>query len=164
MALLFWDASGLVERYFPEVGSSTVDALVLHAAPHSMASTPWGYAETYSILLRRHNAGVLDLAAFSGSVAALQTEVVAGPHFGLLTVTDAHVFSSIGAMRRHNLNATDAILLTMLLDLSHRPGAPVVMLIASDQRLLRAAQAEGFPTLNPETVAAADVPAILGAL
>ena len=104
------------------------------------------------------------LVALSGSVSTLQAEVIANPDFGLLTVTDAHVFSSIGAMRLHNLNATDAVLLTMLLDFSHRPGAPVVMLIASDQRLLRAAQAEGFPTLIPEAVVAADVPAILAAL
>jgi hypothetical protein len=37
-------------------------------------------------------------------------------------------------------------------------------MIAADRRLLRAAEAEGFRTLNPELLAAADVPGFLGAL
>jgi len=40
----------------------------------------------------------------------------------------------------------------------------VSVLAASDQRLLRAAKAEGLEVLNPETVNAADIPAFLAAL
>jgi hypothetical protein len=40
----------------------------------------------------------------------------------------------------------------------------VLLLVAADARLLRAAAAEGLATLNPGTVAAADVPAVLAAL
>src|SRR5579863_6592998 len=110
MGLLFWDASALVKRYYHEVGSETADALFANATSHAMTSTPWGYAETYSILLRRYNGGVIDLPSFTGAVTTLQVEVVHNPDFGLLTITDALVFSSIETMRRHNLNATDAVL------------------------------------------------------
>jgi len=41
MALLFWDASALVKRYFVEVGSETVDALLASAPRHELATTPW---------------------------------------------------------------------------------------------------------------------------
>jgi hypothetical protein len=37
-------------------------------------------------------------------------------------------------------------------------------MVASDKRLLRAADAEGLKTLNPEIVSAAEVPGILAAL
>jgi hypothetical protein len=40
----------------------------------------------------------------------------------------------------------------------------VSVLVASDQRLLRAAKAEGLEVLNPESVQAVDVPAFLAAL
>jgi hypothetical protein len=68
-------------------------------------------------------------------------------------------------MRRHNLNATDATILTMLLDfVPHLPAGDALVLVAADTRLLRGAVAEGLATLNPETVAAADVPAFLASL
>jgi predicted nucleic acid-binding protein len=166
MPLLFWDASALAKRYFGEVGSDTVNALFAHLAPHEMATTPWAYTETYSMLLRRLNAGILDLPAFTTAVTALQAEVVDDPDFGLLSISDAAIFASILLIRRHNLNATDAAILTTFLDFVRvlPPGSPVCVLVAADQRLFRAAVAEGLPTLNPETLAAADVPAFLTGL
>lgn len=164
MALLFWDASALAKRYTAEAGRETANAIFAHRGAHDLASTPWGYAETYSILLRRYNGGVIDLATFTGAVTTLQAEVVHNSDFGLLTITDALIFSSIDAMRRHNLNATDAVLLTLLLEFSQSPGAPICVLVASDQRFLRAAVAEGLKTLNPETLPTADVAAFLASV
>jgi hypothetical protein len=75
------------------------------------------------------------------------------------------VFASPVMMQRHNLNATDAAILTMLLQVQpNLPPGDALVLVAADSRLLRASAAEGLATLNPETVAAADVPALLGAL
>lgn len=166
MALLFWDASALVKRYTPETGSDTVQAIFGSSAAHEMASTAWGYAETYSILLRRLNGGLLDLPAFSTAVTALQAEVVNGPEFGLLPVADAAVFASIYQMRQHNLNATDAAILTALLEIAPplAQDSPICVMIAADRRLLRAAEAEGLRSLNPELFAAADVPEFLARL
>ena len=163
MALLFWDASALVKRYYAEIGSQTVDLLFANGTGQSMTSTPWGYAETYSILLRRFNGGVIDRVTFTGAVSALQMEVVQNQDFGLLTVTDLHVFSSIETMRRHNLNATDAVLLTLILEVSHSPGVPTCVVVSSDDRLVRAAAVEGLRTLNPETLAPTDVHRVLAA-
>jgi hypothetical protein len=161
----FWDASALAKRYFPENGSKTVNGLFASVPQDRMTTTPWGYAETYSMLLRRLNSGVLDLPAFTACVTALQSEVVDSGDFGLLPIRDTVVFASISTMRRHNLNATDAAILTMLLEYRQTlPLGDIICLVASDQRLLRAATAEGFRTLNPEAIAAADVPAFLAAL
>jgi predicted nucleic acid-binding protein len=105
-------------RYFAEVVSDTADALIDNSLPHALATTPWGYAETYSVLLRRLNGGAIDLPAFTTAATALQAEVVSGSNFGLLSISDAMVFASTGIMRQHNLNATDAAILALLLDYS----------------------------------------------
>jgi len=166
MAFLFWDASALVKRYFVEIGSDTVDAIFAAAPMHDVATTPWGYAETYSILLRRLNGGDLDAASFATAVTALQAEVVDSLDFGLLSISDTVVFASILWLRRHSLNATDAAILTILLEQVPLlpPEAQPCVLVAADHRLLRAAAAEGLATLNPELMAAADVPDFLARL
>lgn len=164
MALLFWDASGLVKRYSDEAGRQTVNAVFDQAAPHQSATPPWGYAETFSILLRKLNGELMDHPTFEAAIAALQAEVVSGPLFELLPIDSAAVFASTGLMRTHNLNATDAAILTVLRGYARSPGAPPCLLVAADRRLLRAAQTEGLATLNPEQTAPADVPALLAAL
>lgn len=163
MALIFWDASGLAKRYTAEMGRETVNTIFADAAAHDMATTPWGYAETYSILLRKLNGGAINAIAWSKAVNALQTEVVNAPNFGLLSISDTVIFACALMMRKHNLNATDAAILMLLLDYTQATGTSC-LLIAADQRFLRAAAAEGLATLNPEAVSAANVPALLAAL
>lgn len=131
-----------------------------------MAATPWGYAETYSRLLRRLNSGSLTPSAFTTSVTSLQAEIVDDPDFDLLSIGDAAIFASIALIRRHNLNATDAAILAMLLDyLQALPLArSACILVAADKRLLRSADAEGLKTLDPEALSVNDVPAFLSSL
>ncbi len=164
MALLFWDASALVKRYFIEDGSATVDTLFAAAPGHHLATTPWGYLETYSILVRRLNGGVLDKRAFTYAVTSLQAEVVNEPSFGFLPIGDTTIFASSGTIQKHNLNATDAAILTMLCEYVRSVGQADCVLIAVDLRLNRAADIEGLRTLNPEIVAVTDVPGFLASL
>jgi hypothetical protein len=140
MALLFWDASGLAKRYFGEVGSDTVNAVFAAAAGHDMATTARGYAETYSLMVRRLNSGAIDLPTFAAATTALQAEVVDGTDFGLLPISEATIFASLLIDRQHNLNATDAAILTMLLEQLPplMPDSPTCVVIAADRRLLRA--------------------------
>ena len=95
MALLFWDASALAKRYFGEAGSDTVNSLFANSSPHELATTPWGYAESFSLLVRRLNGGHLDLPTFTTAVTALQIEIVDSSDFGLLPVSDAAIFASV---------------------------------------------------------------------
>lgn len=163
---VLWDASGLVKRYLVEIGSDTVDAVFAEAPSTQMAVTPWGYLETYSILRRRFNNGAFDLSAYTDAVTALQTEVVASGEFGLLPISDADVFAAISLIDAHNINSSDAAILSAFLRFrdSLSAGSPTCLLVAADQRLLRAAAAEGLMTLDPERTLPADVPALLTAL
>lgn len=150
MVLLVWDASALAKRYAEEIGSETVDALFSTAPTRSMISTPWGYTETYSILLRRLNGGNIDQMAYSLAVTSLQAEVILGSDFVFLSISDATIFRSITLMAKHNLNATDAAILTTVLEKARTHHAPQYILVATDKRLLRAAELEGLKTINPE--------------
>lgn len=160
MTTLLWDAGALAKRYTPERGSDTVDALL---APLSRrhVSAMIGYAETFSILLRRANSGALSRVVFAASVRALRTEVLDNPDFVLLSLSDDAVLSGLSLMQKHNLNATDAALLVVFLRYARTlDPADLCILISSDMRLLRAAQAEGLGTFNPETATPADTAAL----
>ncbi len=149
--MILWDASGLVKRYYAEPGSDTVNAIFAAAVPQGMNVTPWGYAETYGILLRRYNGGVLRQITFNNAIGSLQAEVIDRSGFNLLSISDALVFGSLSLMAAHNINSADAAILATYLRFQRSVSEPC-LLVASDKRLLRAAMAEGLNGLNPEEV------------
>lgn len=151
--IILWDASGLVKRYYAEAGQQAVNALFSAVPRGGMAVTPWGYAETYSILLRRRNVGALTPAAFVRASVFLQAEVLGPSSFRILSVADALIFGSLSLMQAHNINSADAAILATFLRFQRSSLGPC-LLVASDKRLLRAAEAEGLPGLNPEEVSA----------
>ena len=161
-----WDASALAKRYAPENGSEAVDAIFIHIQPSQMVTTFLSYAETFSLLLRKQNRGDIGTPAFRTAVSSLQAETLDSQTFNLLTITDGSIIRGIEFMQRHNINASDAAILAAYLRyaLTQPVSAGPCVLIASDQRLLRAAAAEGLATLNPEVVPPIDVPALLAAL
>lgn len=161
-----WDASALAKRYAPENGSDTVDAIFVHVPQSQMVTTFLSYAETFSLLLRKQNRGDIGIPAFRTAVSSLQAETLDSPAFNLLTITDGSIVRGVEFMQRHNINASDAAILAAYLRyaLTQPVSAGSCILVASDQRLLRAAAAEGLATLNPELIFPADVPALLAAL
>jgi hypothetical protein len=117
-------------------------------------------------LLRKYHRGSIQAHAFTVAKTTLQDEIIDGPRFLLLTVDDAAIIAGIALMEQHSVNATDAAILALFLRYQRAlpPDAPRCALVAADQRLVLAAQAEGLATLNPEAIAAVDVPAVLAAL
>jgi hypothetical protein len=66
-------------------------------------------------------------------------------------------------MIAHSINCTDAIVLKSALAIARklRANGEDLVLVASDQRLLRAAQAEGLVTFDPETQALTALAALI---
>jgi hypothetical protein len=162
--LLFWDASALAQRYGPEVGSPTVNALFAAVPRVQMVTTVLSYSETCGALVRKRNGGALDAAAFSAARSALRIEVIDDMDFGVLGIEFGDIIGGIDLIDRHNLNSADASILASFLGFAQAQPGLVCVLAAADQRLLRAAQAEGLTTVNPERLGPADVPAFLAAL
>jgi predicted nucleic acid-binding protein len=162
---LLWDASALAQRYVAETGSPSVNVLFAAIPPSQMATTILNYSETFAALLRKHHQGILDPASFAAAQAALRNEVIDDPDFVVLGLQFDDFLDGIDLIQRHHLNSADAANLRAFLlhtQSSHSPGP--FLLVAADRRLLRAARAEGLATLDPEHLAAADVPAFLAGL
>ena len=72
--------------------------------------------------------------------------------FQTISVPDSLVWDSIRLIERHSLNSVDAMVLRSALDtaIELRSTGDRLVLVASDQRLLRAARAEGLQIFNPE--------------
>src|SRR5690349_2649646 len=116
-----------------------------------MVTTVLGYAETYAILLRNRNRGALDARTYRTASSALQSDILDSPDFGVVDVEYSAVLDGIVLVTRHNLNSSDAAILTTFLRYAHGESAPCV-LVTADKRLARAASVEGLHTLNPELV------------
>ncbi len=75
------------------------------------------------------------------------------------------VIQGLALVEKHNLNTVDATLPVSFnryrASQAHR--SPVT-LVSADRRFLRAATVEGFGTLNPETVSADEVDALIASL
>ena len=96
----------------------------------------------------------------------LQADVLGSPGFRILSISDTIIFGSLSLMRTHSINSADAAILAAFLRFQRAlpAGNSPCLMVASDKRLLRAAEAEGLKTLNPELLPAADVTAFLAAL
>lgn len=163
MPIALWDASALVKRYYTEVGSPAVDAVFAAAPAIDMATTFLGYAECAATLRRRFNSRVIDQAAFSSARFLLRQEVLSSRRFRLMSIDDGAMLNGVGWIDAYSINSADAAILDVYLHHARSTG-DVCVLVAADARLLRAADAEGLRTLNPELVPAADVPAFFAAL
>ena len=164
MPHLLWDASALAKRYTEELGSPTVQVLFDVVSRSQMITTIWGYAESFSILMCRHNSGVISASAFTKAASALENEFIFDPDPTVLSIDDTAILSGIAIMRKHNRNATDAAILVIFMRYVAASGLTAVALVSADKRLLRAAQSEGLAVINPEAIAAAEVPALIASL
>ncbi|RMF28457.1 MAG: PIN domain-containing protein [Chloroflexi bacterium] len=155
MHYFFLDASALVKRYHREAGSDVVNYLLdrlLARMPERLATSLLIISETVSVLTRQRNAGHIPNELFRRAVATVLLEARA---MDLQSVDDGTILNSIPLISRHNINAADALHLHQALSLQHllRPMGHTLVLLASDQRLLRAARHEGLLVLNPEEAA-----------
>jgi predicted nucleic acid-binding protein len=150
---LYLDASALAKRYAPETGSPQVDAILDTVAGERIYVLNVSAGEVVSTLVRKRNAGLISVAYFGRAVVDFETEIVHAGDINMMPVRNRLAQSSYPLIVAHSINSTDAITLKSALAIARklRVSGVDLVLVASDQRLLRAAQAEGLVTFNPET-------------
>lgn len=153
MRYCYLDASALVKRYTVEPGSPLLHALVeplLAVRPPRLLVSWLGFLEIVAVLNRHRNDGRLTERLFQQALVRLTDEVA---QMSLLAINDDVAARALDLMLRHNLNASDALYLRQMLDwqVEHTTPEDALILVASDERLLRAAHTEGIDTLSPET-------------
>lgn len=161
---LLWDASALVKRYAPEIGSDSVEALFQSVPTYRQVSSAVTYAEIYSVLIRKLNRGAINQAAFDTAKSSLRTDLIIDPGFVLLSVDDAAFYRGIPVMEQHNLNSTDSALLGMYSSFARSLNGDAdqrFILVAADERLIRVSLALGLDAINPESISPIDVPTLL---
>jgi predicted nucleic acid-binding protein len=164
MNVFFLDGSALGKRYVAEPGTPLVDHLLDHVAADRLIVLNVGFAEVVSILVRRRNAGVLSNATFSQALLHLGQEIIHAANLRKVEPTNPLVIAALNHIQNHSVNSTDAIVLHAALGVAHilRTRGDDLVLVASDQRLLRAAQAEGLATFDPESQDQAALAALIG--
>ena len=154
MYYFYFDASALVKRYTEEIGSDNVDFIFAKVPLNQLVCLNFGAAEVFWICVRKRNDRRITPHEFSQAIGHLNREVIADDSD--LTTLPVHkllVWASVNLIETYAINSTDAIVLRSALDLaiSLRNVDHELVLVASDQRLLRAARAEGLLCFNPET-------------
>jgi predicted nucleic acid-binding protein len=162
----YWDASALVKRYAPKLGTPLVNHLFVHVILDRMMCLIIGIGEVISIFVRKKNTKLITDAAFAQALVDFRAEVIDAVAFKLLSVEDALVVASYPLIERYSLNATDAVVLRSVLDVAAvlRSAGDDVILITADQRLLHAAQGEGITTFNPEAGLQAQLDALISGI
>jgi predicted nucleic acid-binding protein len=153
MSHVYIEPSAWVKRYYNEVGTDLTNHLfdrLLRPRPSRLLCSRAGITEVISVLSRHRNAGRITQSLFNMAYAHFEAE---SRILRLLSVRNHLIDNSIRLLLTHNLNATDALHLQVALEAHsqlYRQGDRLLF-FSADQRLLRAAQAEGLTIFNPET-------------
>ncbi|HEY1380312.1 MAG TPA: type II toxin-antitoxin system VapC family toxin [Gemmataceae bacterium] len=164
MIFAYLDASAAVKRYAPESGSAILHHLFGRVPLARLVMLSVGMAEVVSILVRKHNGKQISTATFQQSLSRYRAEINRQSPVRVIDIDGALAIRAYGYIEQYSINSTDAILLVSALDLAAplRAAGDDLLLVASDQRLLKAARAEGLSVFDPETQSAADLDTLLG--
>lgn len=163
MKLFLLDASALAKRYYPETATDLVHYLFAQVSRDRLSCLMIGAAEVVAVLVRKRNGGLLSPSLFTSAMGQLRAEVLSAADVAKFPAENALVSAAIPLVERYAINSSDAIALqtALTLALQLRPAGNDVVLLAADQRLLKAAQVEGLLTFNPETQSQADLDLLL---
>ena len=153
MHYFYFDASALAKRYVEEVGSDNVDFLFTNVPLARLQCLTIGVVEVLWICVRKRNDGRISADQFAESTTYLNSEIIdIQSNFRKISVPDSLVWNSMRLIETHSLNSVDALVLRSALRIAAelRRAGDTLVLVASDQRLLRAARAEGLQVFNPE--------------
>ena len=153
MYYFYLDASALVKRYTRESGSDKLLFLFQNIPLARLRCLTIGAMEVFWICVRKRNDGRITSPQFERAVTHLSHEVIdSQSDFKTISVPDPLVWNSMRLIETHSLNSVDAIVLSSALDIAAelRSTDDTLVLVASDQRLLRAARSEELLVFNPE--------------
>ena len=112
-----------------------------------------GIVELFWICVRKKNDRRITELDFYQAGINFNYELISNQsEFRTLAVPDLLVLDSMSLIETHSLNSVDAIVLRSALNIATqlRYTGNTLILVASDQRLLRAARTEGLQIFNPE--------------
>ncbi len=149
----YFDASALVKRYTRETGSEKINFLFDNIPLDRLMCSVLGAVEVFWVCVRKKNDKRIMVPDFAQAVVHLNREVIAeDSDFTAILTHKSLIWASMDLIETYSLNSVDSIVLRSALEVATllRNAGDELVLVASDQRLLRAAQAEGILVFNPE--------------
>ena len=146
MSVYYLDTSVLVKLYIREPGTEQMIGLASTGQGHSLAVLSLARVEFRSAIRQRQRAGDVSHEATDGLIRMMENHFQG--MFLVQLVNEEVIEQAAALLDLYPLRAYDAAQLAGCLALGSRM-IERPSFVSSDQRLLRAAEGEGFPTLDP---------------
>lgn len=149
--IFYADSSVLVKRHVREIGSVWFQSLVSPASNNSIITAKLSVVEVFSAFNRRRREATISQIDYNDFAGDFST--ISNNEYHLLDLNDFIIAESQRLLETHPLRAGDAIQLATAiyaLNILQNSGLPAAIFLASDNKLLDAAIAEGFITDNPD--------------
>lgn len=153
MYYFYFDASALAKRYTQEIGTDRVNFIFSNVPLNRLMCLVLGVVELFWICVRKKNDRRITNLDFSQASINLKFEIIDSySDFKTISIPDNLILNSMSLIESHSINSVDAIVLRSALDIAAelRSTGNRLVFVASDQRLLRAAETEGLLVFNPE--------------
>ncbi len=150
MSVVFLDSSALAKRYITETGSTWIRKITAPSAHNHIIVARIAWVEVLSAFARRQRESSLTSADVILAVQNLRYDL--DTEYQVAEVTRTLTETAGELVLRHPLRAYDAVQLAAALQihvaLSQVEAAPLIF-VSADDRLVAAAQVEGFLAENP---------------
>ena len=150
----YLDANALIKRYSVEKGTLFINRLFDLNATQKLGCSTVCILELISIITRKRNDGRIDDVEYNNAIENIWLQIVENDSFFTTSVNDVLLYTSVNLLSKHNINATDALILRSALNLqveADKRGDSIIF-VSSDKRLVRVAYAEGIIVFDPEAV------------
>jgi predicted nucleic acid-binding protein len=151
MSHFYLDASAVVKRYSPEIGSVWVNILTDHSAGHTIMLSEITLVEVTAALAAKHRAsGGITRKERDDAVTLFLNHC--DVEYTLVAIKRSIIDRAVSLTQNHKLRGYDAIQLATALianDALLAAGLSPLTIVAADDDLVAAAAAEGLNTENP---------------
>ena len=150
MSIYYLDASALVKRYVNELGSAWVRATISPAVSPLLFTSRMTLAEVISAFACRLRDGLLTSAEYGLARDTFRSDCL--KEYQIMPPTVAVIDLTCVLLERHPLRAYDATHLATALTAQRflaSQSYPSLVFLSADDRLIRAAGAEGLAADNP---------------
>ncbi|MBA4123151.1 MAG: type II toxin-antitoxin system VapC family toxin [Acidobacteria bacterium] len=148
--IFYADSSVLVKRHAAETGSTWFQNLLLPASNNSIITAKLSIVEVFSAFNRRKREAKISQIDYNDFAKDFST--ISNNEYLILELSDLIIVESNRLLETHPLRAGDAIQLATAIyarNMLRNSRLPFPIFLASDNKLLDAAVAEGFTTDNP---------------
>lgn len=145
MAILFFDTSALVKRYYEETGTEEVDRLI--EGEDRVVISSLSIIETVSAFRRKYNRNQLSEDHLNRLLNAFFVEAL--ETFHIVPMEESVVSISFDLVLQDDLRTLDSLQLSTALSID--PGDDSVSFVSADSELVSVAQRRDLETIYPST-------------